>query len=105
VPLGDPEGDGLGLPVAPLNVPERMVAPAVGAQAKSALSAAFENDLSDRRAVNVDGQRRADREVDLINLNLELDAAAVKFELRKTGRQDAVDRAAGKSGEQIAAVR
>ena len=71
----------------------------------SALTAAFENDLTDRGAVDVDQQRRADRQIDLINLNFDLGAAAVQLVLRETGRQNAVDRAAGKSREQIAAVR
>ena len=84
---------------------DRNVLPAVGTQTQSALTAAFKNDLTDAGVVDVDRERRADWQIDLINLNFEFGAAAVQFILRETGRQNAVHRAARKTREKIAAVR
>ena len=83
----------------------RNVLPAVGTQTQSALTTTFEENLTDARAIDIDRERRADRQINLINLNFQLGAAAVQLVLRETGRQNAVDRAARKTCEKVAAVR
>jgi hypothetical protein len=66
----------------------------VAAESESALAAADEH-LSDRRIINDDVQHRAARQIDLAHANFEFDAAAVKFKLSETVRQNSVQRRTG----------